>query len=199
MLERARATAAREGIANVSFEHGDAQVHRFAAGAFDVAVSRFGVMFFADPAAAFANIATALRPGGCIAFLCAAEPEGNEWLTALAALGDVLPMGGFGAAGGPGMFSLADPGTATTALTGAGFQDVRAEHVQAYGSWGRDAEEAAAFLLDSGPARHLMDRAAPGDRARARIRLTQTLRAHEADDRVRLRSTAWLLTATRTG
>src|SRR3569833_290281 len=64
MLERARATAAEEGVANVTFARGDAQVHPFPAGAFDVAVSRFGAMFFADPVAAFANVGRAERAGG---------------------------------------------------------------------------------------------------------------------------------------
>ena len=64
MLARARARAAEEGIGNVTFEQGDAQVYPLPPGGFDVAVSRFGVMFFGDPAAAFANIGRGLRPGG---------------------------------------------------------------------------------------------------------------------------------------
>ncbi|WP_331727971.1 class I SAM-dependent methyltransferase [Streptomyces sp. NBC_00158] len=198
MLDRARTAAAEEGITNISFTHGDAQVHDLPRAAFDVAISRFGIMFFADPAAAFANIATALRPGGRVAFLSAAEPEGNDWLTALTALQDILPIGGFGAPGGPGMFSLADPDTATGLLRAAGLRNVRAEHVRAYGTWGRTAREAADFLLDSGPGRHLLSAADPATRALARHRLTEHLAAHETDGAVRLRSTAWLLTATRT-
>ncbi|GLX22016.1 class I SAM-dependent methyltransferase [Streptomyces lavendulae] len=197
MLERARTVAAREGLANVSFTHGDAQTHPLPEAAYDVAISRFGVMFFSDPAAAFANIASALRPGGRVAFLCAAEPEGNDWLTALTALADLLPVGGFGSPGGPGMFSLADPGTATGLLRTAGLGDVRAEHVSAPGTWGRTAREAADFLLDSGPGRHLLGAAGPDEGARARDRLTDAFRAHEAEGAVRLRSTAWLLTGTR--
>ncbi|TVL91058.1 class I SAM-dependent methyltransferase [Streptomyces sp. SAJ15] len=196
MLERARAGAARENIPNVSFTHGDAQVHPLTRAGFDVAISRFGIMFFADPVAAFTNIATALRPGGRIAFLSAAEPEGNQWLEALAALGDILPLRGFGAPGEPGMFSLADPGTATDLLARAGFRDVRADHVEAHGTWGRDARDATAFLLDSGPVRHLMGQADPGTRDRARSRLTQWLRPYETGDALRLRGTGWLLTAT---
>ncbi|MFJ5829088.1 class I SAM-dependent methyltransferase [Streptomyces sp. NPDC093089] len=196
MLERARSVAAEEGIANISFTHGDAQVHDLPRAAFDVAMSRFGVMFFSDPAAAFARIASALRPGGRVAFLSAAEPEGNEWLTALTALGDILPIGGFGAPGGPGMFSLADPDTATGLLRTAGLLDVRAEHVQAYGTWGRTAGEAADFLLDSGPGRHLLGAVDPAAQARARRRLTEGLGAHETGGAVRLLSTGWLLTAT---
>ena len=63
MLERARQVTAAERLDNVRYEPGDAQVHRFDPSRFDVAISRFGVMFFADPGAAFANVAAALRPG----------------------------------------------------------------------------------------------------------------------------------------
>lgn len=77
----------------MTFEEGDAQVHALAPGAFDVAISRFGVMFFADPVAAFANIGRALRPGGRLAFVCATAADGNEWLQAIAALRDLLPVG----------------------------------------------------------------------------------------------------------
>ncbi|MGW7360119.1 hypothetical protein ACWGI0_26685 [Streptomyces sp. NPDC054802] len=67
-------------------------------------LSRFGVMFFGDPEAAFANIAGGLRPGGRAAFVVAADGGGNEWIQALSGLHDLLPLGGFGA-DGPGMFS----------------------------------------------------------------------------------------------
>ncbi|MER5772667.1 class I SAM-dependent methyltransferase [Streptomyces sp. NPDC001985] len=199
VLERARSLAAGEGTGNISFVRGDAQVHPFEPGSFDVAISRFGVMFFEDPVAAFTNIAGALRPGGRIALLCAAEPEGNEWLTALGSLGDLLPLRGFGAPGGPGMFSLADAGTATSLLAGAGFRDVRAGHVRAQGTWGRDARDAARFLLDSGPGRHLLSQAGPGTRDAALERLTARLRPHESADGLRLAGTGWMLTATTAG
>ncbi|MFJ5549452.1 class I SAM-dependent methyltransferase [Streptomyces sp. NPDC093225] len=199
MLERARATAAREGLGTVRFEQGDAQVHPLPPGAFDVAVSRFGVMFFADPAAAFANIAGALRPGGRVALLCAAEPEGNAWLAAFAALADLLPLGGFGRPGGPGMFSLAAAGAGAALLDAAGLRDVRAEHVTAYGTWGSDAREAADFLLDSGPGRHLTARVDSATHDRARARLVEELRPYEAAGAVRLRATGWLLTGTVAG
>ncbi|MCX5149116.1 methyltransferase domain-containing protein [Streptomyces sp. NBC_00320] len=195
MLEQARTVAAEEGITNISFTRGDAQVHDLPRATFDVAMSRFGIMFFSDPVAAFANIASALRPGGRIAFLSAAEPEGNEWLTALTGLKDILPIGGFGAPGGPGMFSLADPDTATGLFRAAGLRNVRAEHIQAHGTWGRTAQEAADFLLDSGPGRHLLSSVDPAARARARRRLIEDLGAHETGGAVRLRSTGWLLTA----
>ncbi|WP_230421038.1 class I SAM-dependent methyltransferase [Actinomadura soli] len=67
MLARARALAAEEDVRNVTFEQGDAQVYPFGEGVFDVAVSRAGVMFFADPVAAFANVRKALREPGRLA------------------------------------------------------------------------------------------------------------------------------------
>ena len=67
MLARAREVATADGLTNVTFEQADAQVHRFAEARFDAVISRFGVMFFGDPVAAFANLARATRPGGRLA------------------------------------------------------------------------------------------------------------------------------------
>jgi SAM-dependent methyltransferase len=80
MLQRARDDAADEAVTNVSFEQGDAQVHRFPAAGFDVAISRFGVMFFDDPLTAFANIRAALAPGGRVVFLCWQDIPHNQWI-----------------------------------------------------------------------------------------------------------------------
>src|SRR6266540_12929 len=70
MLRRAARRARQDGLTNARFEHGDAQVHAFRPAAGDVAISRFGVMFFADPAGAFGNIVRGFRPGGRLAFVC---------------------------------------------------------------------------------------------------------------------------------
>jgi ubiquinone/menaquinone biosynthesis C-methylase UbiE len=69
MIGHARRRAAQDGIANARFEQADAQIYPFAAGAFDVAISRTGAMFFGDPAAAFGNIGRALRPAGRLTLL----------------------------------------------------------------------------------------------------------------------------------
>ncbi|WP_406072039.1 class I SAM-dependent methyltransferase [Streptomyces sp. NBC_01020] len=197
MLARAREAAQHEGLGNVTFEEGDAQVHALAPGAFDVAISRFGVMFFADPVAAFANIGRALRPGGRLAFVCATAADGNEWLQAIAALRDLLPVGEFGAQGSPGMFSLADPDRTCEVMAAAGFEHIGAAHTEAFGTWGQNADDAAAFLLGSGPGHHLISQVAPEVQERARQTLTDTLRRHEEAGALRLRSTAWLVTADR--
>ncbi|MGI5347119.1 class I SAM-dependent methyltransferase [Streptomyces sp. CA-250714] len=197
-LESARATTDAERLGNVAFEQGDAQVHPLAGRDFDVAISRYGVMFFADPVAAFSNIARGLRTGGRLAFVCAADAERNEWLQALAALRDLLPLGGFGVTGGPGMFSLADPARIREVLTAAGFTDLAVQHAEADGRWGQGARDAADFLLDSGPGRQLLAQVDQETGTRARQALTERLRPHEdPQGTVRLRSSAWLVTAVR--
>src|SRR5579872_1765214 len=92
MLARARERVAEAGIENVTFERADVQVHPFGEGRFDRAYSRFGVMFFDDLVAAFANVRRSLRPGGLLSFACWQDVFANEWmlvpgLAALTALG----------------------------------------------------------------------------------------------------------------
>ena len=104
MIDRARISAAAAGVDNASFFAGDAQVHRFVPGSFDVVVSHFGSMFFGDPVTAFKNLATAMRPGGRLALVCPQAMDRCTWYVeplagllgrspdaAFCALGDVLP------------------------------------------------------------------------------------------------------------
>ncbi|NUU23922.1 MAG: methyltransferase domain-containing protein [Streptomycetaceae bacterium] len=193
MLARARAAAAEQGVANVAFEQGDAQVHPFPAAGFDVAVSRAGVMFFADPVAAFANIRGALRPGGRLAFTS---------LRGLADLGPVLaPLDAYTAPDlGPsldGSWSLSDPDMVHTVLTEAGFTGVLVEPLDVPQVWGRDAADAAAFLCAWGPVRRHLDRLPAPDAAQARTAIAAALRRHEHPGAVHLHGAAWRVTATR--
>ncbi|WP_251091695.1 class I SAM-dependent methyltransferase [Streptomyces sp. Caat 7-52] len=198
MLAEARSRAEHEGITNVFFTQGDAQVHPFEADAFDSAISRYGVMFFADPVAAFGNVGRALRPGGRLAFVCPADATLNGWVTAMMSLRDFLPVGDFGRPGLPGMFSLSGPDRIRDILTAAGFTGITVDRAQADGAWGHGAEDATEFLLGTGPGRHLMEQADATGRDRARRTLTEYLGDHvTADGTVRLRSTSWLVTADR--
>ncbi|WP_067475650.1 class I SAM-dependent methyltransferase [Actinomadura hibisca] len=193
MLDRAHALAAEEGVANVTFEQGDAQVHPFTDGSFDVAVSRFGVMFFADPVAAFGNIGRALRPGGRVALLCMAHLEGTDLGGVLAALsaraGVAEPATG---RDGTGPTSLADPARVREILSAAGFADVSSDLVEGDQIWGRDAADAARFLADWGPVRHNL-----GDGPEVRAIAEEELRPFASPDGVRLRGAARLVTAVR--
>ncbi|MFC8449566.1 class I SAM-dependent methyltransferase [Kitasatospora sp. NPDC057223] len=198
MLARARASAVAEGLGNVVFEQGDAQVHPFPQAAFDVAVSRFGVMFFADPRAAFANIGRALRPGGRLAFLCLREMRDSGLGPVLAALAEQLPRpAGAPRPDEPGAVSLADPAAVRALLAGAGFEQAGITPVEADQFWGRDAKDAAEFLLGWGPVRHHLAQAGPDDAARAADAVYGALARHEQPGGVRLRGAAWLVEAVR--
>ncbi|WP_030612996.1 class I SAM-dependent methyltransferase [Streptomyces sclerotialus] len=198
MLARARALAAAEGLENVAFEQGDAQAHPLPEAAFDAAVSRFGIMFFADPSAAFRHVGRALRPGGRLAFVCMADPGRNDWAQVFAGLAAHVPGPGPDfSPGAPGMFSLADPARIEDVLTGAGFRSVRAGETAAQGRWGDDAEDATRFLCESGPGRAALEAAGPAA-GRARTALADALRRYERPGGgVWMRSTAWLVTAER--
>ncbi|WP_199430549.1 class I SAM-dependent methyltransferase [Qaidamihabitans albus] len=200
MLERARATAAAEGLANVTFERGDAQVHPFAPDAFDVAISRFGVMFFADPVSAFANIRQALCPGGRLAFVCLGDPRETVLFRLYAsALGELLPRG-WAEPGKPGPALFGDPARTREVLTAAGLADVRSEpadEVALY--YGGDAADAAGFLAHQGPIRHFLRDAGESVADRVRAEIEEGLRPYETADGVWLTGAAWVVTATRSG
>ena len=118
-IERARQLAQAQGVRNVAFERADAQVHRFPSERFDLAMSRFGTMFFDDPVAAFANIGRALRPAGRLVMMVWQAHERNEWDVAIH-----QSLAGPGGSAGPDPFSLADPLAVTGTLEAAGFAGV---------------------------------------------------------------------------
>ena len=195
MLERARQLTAAERLDNVRYELGDAQVHRFDTDGFDVAISRFGTMFFADPAAAFANIADALRTGARLLLLVWQRRQDNEWARAIdAALGD--------AAGPPppgaDPFSLGDAEATACILEGAGFAGTRCEDVHEPVLYGHDLDAALAFVRGFRHTSAALARLSDGEAARTIERLRATLAAHYSDERgVALDSRSWLITARR--
>ena len=124
-IERARELARAEGLGNVTFERADAQVHRFPPEHFDLAISRFGTMFFADPVAAFANIGRALRPAGRLVMMVWQAARAQRVGRRHPPRPSARPQGAGGRpSGGPDPFSLADPPTVTEILAAAGFADV---------------------------------------------------------------------------
>ena len=197
MLDRAREFAALEGLTNVEFLQADAQVHPFAPGAFDVAISSFGAMFFADPVVAFANVARALRVGGRLAVLTWRELGRNEWVTALRsalAMGRQLPEPPPGV---PGPFQLVDGDYVRSILDQAGFVAVALEPVEEPICLGTDADDAFAFVQTMGMVRGLTQDLDEQTGQRALREVHATLAAHETEHGVLLGSSAWLITASR--
>lgn len=127
MIDAARRRAADSGVANAAFALADAQVADFGAGVFDGVFSQFGVMFFSDPVAAFTNLATAVRPGGRVAFACWQDLFLNEWMIVPggAAAGVTGQIPNLPEPGAPGPFSLTDPERIRQVLTAAGWDDLR--------------------------------------------------------------------------
>jgi SAM-dependent methyltransferase len=195
MLERARQVTAAERLENVRYELGDAQMHRFEPAGFDVVISRFGTMFFADPAAAFANIAAALRPEARLVLLVWQRREDNEWARAIdAALGDAVQPPPPGA----DPFSLGDAEATARILEGAGFVDMRFDDVHEPVLYGHDLEAALAFVRGFQDTSAALASLGDGDAARTVERLHETLAAHYSDERgVVLDSRSWLITARR--
>ena len=199
LVQRARSTAAAEGVANVAFAVADAQDHPFDPGGFDVAISRFGVMFFADAVAAFANVARALAPGGRLAFACWQELRHNHWI--------LVPFGAMTAVvgtpeppppGAPGPWSLADPDRVRSVLGAAGFSDVALDPVEAPMFLGETAEEAYEFVRASNNARLLLEGKDPEAAPRALDALRSALEdVTVGDEGLALPGAAWLVTATR--
>ena len=142
MLEVARQLAADAGAANARFEQGDAQIYPLGPDRYDLVISKFGVMFFDDPAAAFANIAAGVRPGGRLAFLCWQDDDHNEMFG--------IPVSAFGEftqlpdPPHDGLFE--DPVRVTELLNGAGWTDVRTEAINEQAWLGTDVADVMGYV-----------------------------------------------------
>jgi SAM-dependent methyltransferase len=197
MLERARAVAEQDGLTNVRFVRGDAQVYRFDEAAFDLTISRFGVMFFSDPTAAFTNLARAVRGSGRTVFLCWQDLLDNEWILVprIAAAAHV-PVPEF-SPDEPGPLSLGDPDRVRTILTAAGWRDVDLDEVRGAIRLGADADDTAAFLGGTGSVRRLFEGVDEATVGRAMDSVREALVSYETPSGVFLGSAAWLVSARR--
>jgi SAM-dependent methyltransferase len=202
MLARARERAVDEGVTNVEFVHADAQDHDFAdgAGSFDVMISRFGVMFFADPVAAFANLATALRPGGRVAFVCWQSLFANQWVAVpAAALLPIVAPPDPPPPDAPGPFAFADRDRVQSILEAAGFTDVQLDdvHIPLLVGGGLPLDEAVAFLGEGGMGKRFLGDADAPTRERGLTAVRDALEPFATADGVQLDSAVWLVRASR--
>jgi SAM-dependent methyltransferase len=195
MLEVARSRAAKAGLTWASFREADAQVFAFPPGELDGAYSRFGVMFFADPTAAFRNIRSGLRPGGRLAFLCWRAMAENPWMTApLQAALPFLPAPPPPPdPSAPGPFAFADAARVRGILEAAGFQavDLKA-HDQKIGAG--SLEDATNVALRVGPlGTVLRENPVLADKVTGAVR--DALAPHDTAEGVRMPSATWIVTA----
>ncbi|MBV9661833.1 MAG: class I SAM-dependent methyltransferase [Acidimicrobiales bacterium] len=126
MFERARQHLGDAGVGNVELVHADVQSTNLGQGRFDGAYSRFGVMFFSDPVAAFSNVHASLKSGAALSFACWQPLQANDWMSvpaqAAIAVLDVVPE--MPAPDAPGPFALAEPEAMRRVLDAAGFCDI---------------------------------------------------------------------------
>jgi SAM-dependent methyltransferase len=195
MIDKARLRAAEAGTGNVSFELADVETADLGRASFDLAISRYGVMFFDHHTAAFANVRAAMRPGGRLAFVCWSERAHNEhWTVPFDA---VAPHLGLAApvARPNGPFALADPRQVRTMLAQAGWVDVDISEVREPLCVGLDADDAVAFEISDPDVAEDLASADPADAAQAVADLRAAFAARERPDGVWLGAAAWLVRA----
>lgn len=169
MLEVARKRAAEAGL-SIAFEEADAADDPFAP-EFDLVFSRFGVMFFADPAAAFANIRTSLKPAGRLRFVCWRTAPENQWASApYAAAKHLLPPPEPRDPRAPGPFAFGEADYLEGILKDAGYSGIALEKFDSVMNMGRTPDEAAIEAMTVGPLASAA--AALDDDARTKIRET---------------------------
>ncbi len=195
LLERARAEAARDGLGNIEFIQGDAQVYPFPAASFDVTISRAALMLFVDLAEGFANIARSLRSGGRIAFTCPQPPNpDSDYVRATAAL---RPFMRRLSPAQQGVNSLGDMQRTHGLLQGAGFTDVTSASIEASVPMGRDAADATDFVFATGPVRYNLDGIDQRTVGRLRDAVRAGFQEFESPGGIVFRRSDLLVTATR--
>lgn len=184
--------------APVEFVQADATVHPFAPQNFDLLVSRFGVMFFADPAESFANLRKALRPGGRVAFACWRTPRDNPWLMVplMAAYKHVPKLPEIGP-DDPGPFSFANDERVRRILGEAGFTGIELERrdFKLDVAAGRGLDDAVATALAMGPASRALEGQPPDKIAAATASIREALAPLAVGNSVPLGGSIWVVTA----
>jgi SAM-dependent methyltransferase len=192
LIEAARSRAA----GNARFEVADAGNFAFEPASFDLLFSRFGVMFFGDPVAAFRNLRAALRLQGRLTFMCWRTVEENPWqgLCVRAAAPHLPPMVRPGP-GEPGPFAFGEDGRVRSILSEAGFTDISLRPLDGPMMMGKDVAQVVEGLGRLGPlARPLAE--APAEAAgKARAAVAQALAPHAGPQGVVLPGAAWIVQA----
>ncbi len=195
MLEVARRRA--DAVhSHAQFVQADVAEYGFEKHVFDLGFSQLGVMFFADPVAAFLNIRRALKKRARIAFACWRSPAEHLWASIPEnAAKPFLPAAPAAEPNAPGRFSLRLPDRIKQVLGGAGFYAIEIEKLDARTFAGATPEEAAWSVIDSGPLQRNLANADDATRQRVREAVTERLSAEMGPDGIYLTSAAWLVRA----
>ena len=198
MLDVAARRVASSGLDQAQLLLADAASHRFEADEFDLAFSRFGVMFFDDPQAAFVNIRTGLTDGGRVVFACWQAMKYNSWFSVpVNAVRALLPPAAPADPLEPGPFAFADPDRVRSILVGAGFDDIAIEPHRTSMRLGA-LDEALDFVTQIGPTSRALADAEPSIRPELTQALREALAGHDSHEGVVLEGSIWLVSALNT-
>jgi SAM-dependent methyltransferase len=200
-IEDAVREAAEAGVANARFLVADVQETLLGEASFDVAFSRFGTMFFANPVAALRNVRRALVPGGRLVMVVWRRRIDNDWLYRAQTIVEGIvprPEEYDEPTCGPGPFSMADADTTSEVLLHAGFTDVALRRCDIPIAIGRDLEEALELVMALGPAGEILRLA--GDRAahlhdQVEAALREGLAEFAVDGELRAPASTWIVSA----
>ncbi|MCG8588547.1 MAG: methyltransferase domain-containing protein [Proteobacteria bacterium] len=196
MLARARERAAGNGA--LEFRQADAQTHAFEPGSADLVFSRFGVMFFDDPVAAFANLRRAAGDSGRLAFVCWRGVVENPWVRVpLQAVADLVELPPPPPPGSPGPMALADPERLRGLLEAGGWEQIEIEGrrltMQIGGPVALDAS--VAFTLQMGPVGSALRDSPPAVMEKAATAVRKALLPYAGDDGVQMEGAVWCVSA----
>lgn len=197
MLARAEERRVELGLNSVKFEKADAAVYAFEANSLDGVFSRFGVMFFDDPVAAFANIRSGLKPGGRLSFVCWRPIADNQWtLVPMMAAFEHIERPNAPPAGAPGPFAFGDQDRTRKLLEDAGFGEVsiEAKNLPMAFSIAPDKPLGLQFA-EMGPVGRLLMTAPDDKKADIIASMTTALEPFVQNDKAVLDGAVWLVTA----
>jgi ubiquinone/menaquinone biosynthesis C-methylase UbiE len=183
-------------LGNATFEVADATSFPFQSGSVDLVFSRFGVMFFGDPVAAFRNIRRALKPGGRLVFICWRPAAENHWAgVPMRAAQPHLPPIERPGPEDPGQYSFGDRARVERILTQAGFAAPSFEPVDQMLNQGKDIPDVLTRIGDFGPIARLFKEATPEQVAKAKEAIAEALEPYAKPDGVNLAGACWLVRA----
>jgi ubiquinone/menaquinone biosynthesis C-methylase UbiE len=193
--------ASEADVANVRFEVMDVQEDPLGEERYDLAFSRFGTMFFANPVAALRNVRRALVPGGGLVMVVWRQRTDNDWLYRAQTIVEGIvarPDEYDEPTCGPGPFSMADADTTSEVLTHAGFNDIALRRCDIPIGIGKDLEEALQLVMALGPAGEILRLA--GERAmhlhdQVHDALREGLSEFVQEGEVRAPASTWIVTA----
>ncbi|MES2723938.1 MAG: class I SAM-dependent methyltransferase [Pseudomonadota bacterium] len=194
LLEAARTSATAQGIANAQFLEGDAQTFDLGSAAYDAAISRFGVMFFSDSAAAFANLRRACKPDAKLAFACWRSPADNPLAGApVEAAAPFLPPMPQSDPDAPGRWAFARPDRVRGILETSGWRDI--DIVPLDVPTPIALPDLMTLSLRMGALGAMLQQADAATQAKVRTAVAERLAPYEADGLVAMSSACWLVTA----